>query len=711
DYAYFVGWDEAQEKVIPLASTIVLQEPSPDVFVDSNKTNLAESVLRAGNVLAIEDIPTSEYMVNSTQFNKLSLLAYSAIGIPLIMKNHKMGAVIITYNSPRSFTTQDINRAQQAGDQIAIALSLIQQEEKIQIRLTEANVLAKIGLALSETEMVGIETVFQLIADSTKELIPAAEEVVIHSLSDNNSILVPQAISGFNKTEKQNLNLRIDKSIAGHVITTGEVIIISNIETDARFTKWGKNVQFRSLMVVPVQRAEEKLGTISAQSNIVNAFTEEDSRLLSALGIQAAIAIENARLLESTQQALKESNALYRINQELVASLDPQELFVVVVNLLQKIFGYYHVQIYIVDPISGDFVLQYGSGEIGKTLKEKKHRLRAGEGIVGYTAETGRPFFTNNVDEVLTFVSNPLLPDTKSELTVPVKIGDRILGLLDIQQIETGSLTENDLNLVGAVADQLAIALQKATLYSDLQAALQTEKAIRDQMLQNERLAIMGRLLASVSHELNNPLQAMQNALFLLREEKGISVQGKQDLDIVLAESERMAHMLEQLRATYRPIQAEDFHITQINNIVNDVHTLISPHLKNNRITFEFNPNPKLPPILALSDQIRQVVLNLFMNAVEAMTAGGKLTIETALSKDTSEVLFTVSDNGPGISPAILPNIFEAFTTDKEKGTGLGLTITYDIVIKHRGRITAQNNTDRGSTFKVWLPVKSKEIE
>ena len=124
-------------------------------------------------------------------------------------------------------------------------------------------------------------------------------------------------------------------------------------------------------------------------------------------------------------------------------------------------------------------------------------------------------------------------------------------------------------------------------------------------------------------HELNNPLQAIQNALFLLREEKGISLQGKLDLDIVLSEAERMSALIERLRTTYRPIQAEDFIPTQINDIIKDVYALISTHLRHNEIAFEFHPTPNLPLIPCLTDQMRQVIINLFMNAVEAMTSGG----------------------------------------------------------------------------------------
>jgi signal transduction histidine kinase len=353
--------------------------------------------------------------------------------------------------------------------------------------------------------------------------------------------------------------------------------------------------------------------------------------------------------------------------------------------------------------------MRAGSGKIGAQLKACGHRIAAGDGIVGYTAETGTSFFTNNVDDVVSFTRNPLLPDTKSELAVPVKADGTILGMLDIHQAPPKYLSHRDIQLVSAVADQLSVALQKANLYENLQISLQQEKAMRNQLMQNERLAVMGRLLATVSHELNNPLQAIQNALFLLKEETNFSPQARQDLEIVLAESERMANMIERLRATYRPIQVEDFIPTQVNNLIEDVYALISTHLRHNQIVFEFQPDPELPAIPALADQIRQVVLNLLMNAVESMTTGGKLTVSTALLRDTNEILLSVSDTGKGIPDDLLPNIFEAFVTDKQRGTGLGLTISYDIVMKHHGRITAENNLYEGALFKVWLPVDNSE--
>ncbi len=709
DDCYITRWDETTKQTIPLVTSANMDKRYNKLSFSSDELTMTKSVIAAGRVLVAEDVLNSPYInpIVAGHFPSVSML-----GIPLIYGEHKLGAFIVAFNSFHHFTQEEIDRAEQAGTQIAMALWNTQQEERLSYRLKETQALLEIGRALSETERTGPNTILQLIIESARELIPNTEQAVIHLLDNEEDALISHAASGFDEDDRSRnrIKMQLGEGIAGQVIKDGITINVADINHDPRFLSTGNIPAFRSLLVAPIQIKGKQIGTISVQSKETNAFTDVEADLLKALGIEAAIAIENASLLESTQLALKESNALYRINQKLVASLDPQELLQDVVELLQTNFEYYHVQIYTVEPKSGDFILHTGSGEIGKKLKENKHRLRAGEGIAGYTAEIGVPFFTNDVDQVYFFVRNPLLPNTKSELAVPVKIGGSTLAVLDIQQNPPRILSQRDIQLVSAVADQLSIALQKANLYSDLQASLQTEKAMRDQLVQNERLATMGRLLASVSHELNNPLQAIQNALFLLREEKGISEQGKQDLDIVLSESERMAALIARLRATYRPAQAEDFQPMQINDLIEDVYALIATHLRHNEISFEFYP-ADLPTIPGLADQIRQVLLNLLMNAVEAMTTGGRLTISTQNLKDSDEILLRVSDTGKGIDRVILPNIFDAFVTNKESGTGLGLTITYDIIAKHHGRIQAENNPLNGATFSVWLPCSMRESE
>ncbi|MBI3161014.1 MAG: GAF domain-containing protein [Chloroflexi bacterium] len=710
DYGFFFHWDEGRKQAALAASTRILDRPVSEIVLRAEQSSLAAAILQSEQMLALDGLLNPNDAAYATLLGGLAQPVKSAIHVPLIAQGYKLGIVVLAFNASRPFGPDELLQLREAADQIALALRVTHQETEIQKRLLEVNTLAQIGNALSESERVGLQSVLQLIVESARELIPPIEQAVIHLFDNEEQVLIPEALIGYENSEEGKRKMRIGEGVAGQALETKQLIHIPDVNSDPRFIRLNPNSKIRSLIVLPIISGAERLGALSIQSGIPNAFTGEHNRLLSALGAQAAIAIENAHLIENTKQALKEAHALYRVAQGVAASLDPDEVMKDTVDLLQKNFGYHYTQVFVADPDTGNFIMRAGSGPIGATLKEQGYSLLPGEGIVGYTAETGTAFFTNNVNEILSYERHPLLPDTKSELAMPVRIGDEVLGLLDIHQAPPKRLTQRDVQLVSAAADQLAIALQKAALYEDLQIALQQEKAIRNQMVQNERLAVMGRLLASVSHELNNPLQAIQNALFLLKEEKGISQQGRQDLDIVLAESERMAGMIGRLRDTYRPTQAHEFHPTQINDLIMDVHALIATHLRHNQIAFEFHPDETLPAIPALSDQLRQVVLNLMVNAMEAMPNGGILRAFTQYIPESGEVTLTMSDTGTGIHETVLPHIFDAFVTDKEKGTGLGLTITYDIVAKHRGRIVAANNDDGGATFRVWLPLENREL-
>jgi signal transduction histidine kinase len=596
--------------------------------------------------------------------------------------------------------------AERIGYQVALALWGVRQDQ-INIRqLNETLVMMKIGRALSETEQIGLDTVLQLIVDSARKLIPEAEKTVIHLLDRDNKSLVPQATSGFQKSEKTipRLKMHVGNGAAGQVMRDGITVNIADVNADPRFLQAAVKPTYQSLLVAPIQQAGRQLGTISVESERSHAFSEHEAELLQALGNQAAVAIENTRLFESTQQSLKEMNALYQISKGLSTSLDANELIHDVLTMLKQNFGYYYAQIYLVEAESGDLIFQKGSDEIGAELFEQGFRLPRGKGIAGYVAETATPFLTNNVDEVVFFFRNPLLPNTQSQLAVPIKLEGRVVGVLDIQHEPPHRLSDRDLHLMGTVADQLAVALQKANLYTNLQTALVQEQNMRSQLNQAERLSLIGKLLASVSHELNNPLQTIQNALYLARDDLQHANIHIQEMDIIAAEIDRMSMLLERLRSTYRPLHPEEFRPVQVNNIIEDTYQLISTYLRHKNISFEFHPDPEVPPVTGLADHLRQVMLNLFINAVEAMPEGGHLCVDTFISRANHEVAFSISDNGMGIEPEILPRIFEPFVTNKRTGTGLGLTITHEIVEQHLGRILAENVSAGGAKFTIWLP-------
>jgi PAS domain S-box-containing protein len=515
---------------------------------------------------------------------------------------------------------------------------------------------------------------------------------------------------GFQTQALRFTHLEIGTGLAGKAARTLKTVSIADISRvrNPVLTQSISGEGFVSYYAVPLVAQEELQGVLEIFHRATLAPDPEWLTVLETLAAQAALSIHNASLLEATRQSLKETNALYHISQSLAGSLDPDQLMKDVVELLHKDFGFYHVQIYQMDPAGKALVAGHGGGELGDRLLENGYQLPVGMGIVGHVAETGQAFTTNDVDQVIFFVRNPLLPETLSEMCVPIKIEGQVLGVLDIQHTYPHRLSERQMHLMEAVADQLAVALQKANLYAQLQDSLRQEKTMRSQLIQSERLALVGRLLASVSHELNNPIQAIQNALFLIKEEEQLSEQGRQDLEIVLSETERMAALLDRLRATYRPTHGEDFEEIQVNGLVDYVYALTATYMRHSHITFRFEPDPDLPTISGIPEQLRQVMLNLFMNAIEAMHSGGELTVRTERLARQKKILISIHDTGPGIDPQVLAHIFEPFVTNKESGTGLGLTITYDIIQQHHGEIQAGNDPQGGAIFRVWLPVRRK---
>jgi len=711
DSAYITRWDEVRKKVKLLAATYPIDEASLDIELNPQEAGITEDVLQTGRVLVIDDMPNTAYIFSPMNLMAPSRQPHSAICIPLIAGEYKFGMVALIYETAHRFTQADNMLAEQTGHQIALALRSLRQDEINRQQLNETRALMRIGQALSETERVGSDTVLQLIVDSARDLIPQAEQAVIHLLEEDDDLLTPQAISGFDQNKKNNPYLRMQKGdgVAGQVLRDGVTINIGDIRSDPRFLQAGNEPSYRSLLVAPVQTSGRQLGTISVESKNIHAFSEHEADLLRVLGGQAAIAIENTSLLETTAHSLMEVNALFRINQRLAESLDADVLMKEAVDLLQQNFQYYHVQVYLLNPGGREAVLKQGSGEIGRQLKNRGHYLLPGAGIVGHVAHTGRSFLTNDVDRVIFFVHNPLLPGIKSELAAPIKVEGEILGVLDVLQVPPGSFTDRDQKIISAVAEQLAVALQKANLYADLQSSLQHEQAMRTQLVQNERLALIGQLLASISHELNNPLQTIQNAMFLLKEESKHSGYGEEELDIISSETDRMVTLLTQLRSTYRPLQADEFGPVQVNDILEYAYKLVSTHLRHHDISFEFQADPSLPPAMGIPDHIKQVALNLLMNSVDAMPGGGKLFVETCALPAEKEVAFSIADTGYGIDPSLLPRIFDPFVTSKETGTGLGLTITHEIVQQHRGRIQAENVPGGGAKFTVWLPIWKEE--
>ncbi|GAB4505568.1 MAG: hypothetical protein Fur0043_25640 [Anaerolineales bacterium] len=264
---------------------------------------------------------------------------------------------------------------------------------------------------------------------------------------------------------------------------------------------------------------------------------------------------------------------------------------------------------------------------------------------------------------------------------------------------------EADLDMFLILASQAAMALENARLYAELRDYVKQVEESQQALLQAEKMAAAGRLTASIAHEVNNPLQAVQNCLHLASRQDLPEEQRAEYFELAKSELNRLMSTVQRMLDFYRPgaIAPSEVHIPEI---LQHVVGLMAQQLAKRNIEVQVDIADSMPSIYAVGSQIQQVFLNLILNAFDAMTDGGLLQIRAQGVKRGVEILF--QDSGPGISPEKLAHIFEPFYSTKEGGTGLGLTVSYNIVTAHGGSLELVPNNKRGACFRVYLPFGGK---
>lgn len=230
------------------------------------------------------------------------------------------------------------------------------------------------------------------------------------------------------------------------------------------------------------------------------------------------------------------------------------------------------------------------------------------------------------------------------------------------------------------------------------------KKKIQKSLVRADRQDIAGRLGASLAHEINNPLQAVVGCLGLAKEILEEGSEAQRYLDIAMEELVRASGLVSQLRDLGHEPEMKDKELADVNGLVEKALVLTRKRCQNQSVEVEWSPAEDLPPVPLAPERIQQVLLNLVLNAVEAMDDGGRLRLHTAPTSQPAGVLVSISDNGPGIEAKNLDSIFEPFYSSRPDGLGLGLYISKKIVNEHCGTIEVDSRPGEGATFTVWLP-------
>lgn len=264
---------------------------------------------------------------------------------------------------------------------------------------------------------------------------------------------------------------------------------------------------------------------------------------------------------------------------------------------------------------------------------------------------------------------------------------------------------EADLEMFSILSNQAAVALENARLYTELREYVKQVEESQQALLRAEKMATAGRLSVSIAHEVNNPLQSVQNCLHLAGRQDLSEEQRTEYFELAKTELNRLMSTVQRMLDFYRPGAVSPTEV-DLQDLFEYVLNLMSKQLEKQNVQIQLVIPDNLPKITAVGSQIQQVLINLILNSFDAMPEGGVLKINTRAARGGIEIL--IQDDGPGIVVGSLAHIFEPFYSTKDGGTGLGLTVSYNIITAHGGTLEFVSNNSPGACFRIYLPIGGK---
>ena len=420
------------------------------------------------------------------------------------------------------------------------------------------------------------------------------------------------------------------------------------------------------------------------------------------------------------EEAIRRQNQYLAVSAEIgrlvTSTLDLNTIFSRTVSLVSDRFGFYYAAIYNIEETGFNAVLREATGDAGEKMKAGKHTVVVGSPtVIGRVAEIGESILVDDIKMEPLYQPNFLLPDTQSEVAIPLRIGSRIVGVIDIQSTQTHAFTQDDISVLQSLGDQVAVAIDNARSYE------LSQQLIKDL---REVDKLKSQFLANMSHELRTPLNSIIgfSRVILKGIDGTVTDMQQQDLTAIYNSGQHLLGLindildLARIEAGKMELNFEEVHLTEM---VTSVMSTAKGLVKEKPIQLLQRIPADMPTVRGDTMRVRQVLLNLISNASK-FTDEGSITIETQIQKGPAnklEALINVIDTGPGISQEDQEKLFKAFSqvdgsaTRKSGGSGLGLSICANLVQLHGGRISVHSEEGKGSTFWFTLPLYHQPLE
>ncbi len=630
---------------------------------------------------------------------------------PLIIGQRMIGAVTLWRQKP--FTEEQALALDNLSAQVAPIIEIVITFTAMANHLRRLAVLNDFALTVASAQNLDqiARRVFALLAR-----VFGTERIALHLLSVDGSILREY----HNREGKlAPLNMELKGHRLAPLLKSGKTLRLADAAAAGFAPTQADSI---SVLLMPLRYRGRTIGALALESARQDAFSIYDEHLLVVITSHLAGLVEYSRLREEAEGRARNLGLIHEVVQEVIGLTDKREIAQSTADLLTQYFSYELASILLFDEEQNPTIRGFGGR--GASNAERAHAKTAKpvlEGIPARVLRAGRSELVNDASQEADY--RPIPGGAAGSLMcVALRDGEQTLGVVSVERRDKNAFTQNDLLDLESLAGILASVVSSADQYQRLQESIRQLRAAQDELknrieaqrsaesrlVQAAKLAAVGEMAAGVAHELNNPLTTVTGFAELTLEELPADAPSRDDLELVLHEARRARDVVRRLLDFARQTESTRAR-ADLTEVLEDVIELTRHLMKTSGVLFTQDLEVELPWVSIDRNQMKQVFLNLFHNALQAMPGGGELKLQTrqAIRDGRKWVIASVRDSGEGILPEHKERVFEPFFTTKSNqgGTGLGLSVTYGIVTDHGGRIEVESQPGNGSTFIVWLPL------
>jgi GAF domain-containing protein len=676
----------------------------------------------------------------------------TALAVPMVRDDELIGSFTVYRQEVRPFTDKQIelvtNFAAQAVIAIENARLLNELRESLEQQTATSEVLDVIGRSAFDLHAV-FETVVQRSAQlsgiaQARSCIMRFDGELMRNVAFFN---VPPYVRDW---LEQNPLRPGRHSCAARAALERRTIQIPDILADPEYSYAAKAIEpYRTLLAVPILKTDELLGVILIYLLEVKPFTDKQIALVETFADQAAIAIENGRLLDELRQrtndlgrSVEELRALGEVSQAVNSTLELETVLSTIVANAVRLSGTEAGAIYVFDDQQREFRLRatYGMDqELIDALTQQT--IGMSEPYVAAVFAEREPLQVPDLQEGAPSPVNKVIlrAGFRAVLVAPLIRGEDIVGLLVVRRRAPGTFPQNTIDLIKTFAAQSAVAIENARLFQNVETSLEDLRTTQDRLVQTQKLASLGQLTAGIAHEIKNPLNFVNSfsgvsaeLIDELQENLGkvkadantlaeiteLTNTLRGNLDKVVQHGKRADAIVKNMLLHSREGSGEHRPI-DVNSLVEESLNLAYHGARAEKQGFKINTERSLDPAAGQVDvfpqEITRALLNLISNGFYAATKrkgqdgsdGYEPTLVASTKNLGDRVEITIRDNGIGISPEVKEKMFNPFFTTKPagEGTGLGLSITYDIIVKqHSGSIEVDTRPGEFTEIRIVLP-------